>query len=187
MPPHLLVRGGGQTRLRLKGWGSPNSNEVTHTVVLYIYKYFVGFPITDDECKRKDRIYVHVVQYCKMSFYEYMSKYCNKNHNTIGYIRSFVFYNVLKNLLSNSCWAFSLSLALSRSWSPTSWPRDTGLRDTRTNTAWKTKHLLKVVFVRKLVLEKLNVSTCDTMTNTAWNTDIGVKDICKAFIKSRPY
>ncbi len=33
--------GGGHTRLRLKGWGSPNSNEGTYTVVLYIYKYFV--------------------------------------------------------------------------------------------------------------------------------------------------
>ncbi len=40
--PHPLVRGGGHTRLRLKGWGSPNSNEGTYTVVLYIYKYFVG-------------------------------------------------------------------------------------------------------------------------------------------------
>jgi hypothetical protein len=40
-PPHPLVRGGGHTRLRLKGWGSPNSNEGTYTVVLYIYKYFV--------------------------------------------------------------------------------------------------------------------------------------------------
>jgi hypothetical protein len=39
--PHPLVRGGGHTRLRLKGWGSPNSNEGTYTVVLYIYKYFV--------------------------------------------------------------------------------------------------------------------------------------------------
>ena len=28
-------------RLRLKGWGSPNSNEGTYTVVLYINKYFV--------------------------------------------------------------------------------------------------------------------------------------------------
>ncbi len=27
--------------MRLKGWGSPNSNEGTYTVVLYIYKYFV--------------------------------------------------------------------------------------------------------------------------------------------------
>ncbi len=39
--PHPLVQGGGHTRLRLKGWGSPNSNEGTYTVVLYIYKYFV--------------------------------------------------------------------------------------------------------------------------------------------------
>jgi hypothetical protein len=35
--------GGGHTRLRLKGWGSPNSNEGTYTVVLYIYKYFVVY------------------------------------------------------------------------------------------------------------------------------------------------
>jgi hypothetical protein len=40
-PPHPSVRGGGHTRLRLKGWGSPISNEGTYTVVLYIYKYFV--------------------------------------------------------------------------------------------------------------------------------------------------
>jgi hypothetical protein len=31
--------------LRLKGWGSPNSNEGTYTVVLYIYKYFVVYKI----------------------------------------------------------------------------------------------------------------------------------------------
>jgi hypothetical protein len=37
--------GGGHTRLRLKGWGSPNSNEGTYTVVLYIYKYFVPEPV----------------------------------------------------------------------------------------------------------------------------------------------
>ncbi len=44
MPPHPLVGGGGGlTRLRLKGWGSPNSNEGTSTVVLYIYKYFVAW------------------------------------------------------------------------------------------------------------------------------------------------
>ncbi len=42
LPPTLWYRGGGHTRLRLKGWGSPNSNEGTFTVVLYIYKYFVG-------------------------------------------------------------------------------------------------------------------------------------------------
>jgi hypothetical protein len=35
---------GGHARLRLKGWGSPNSNEGTFTVVLYIYKYFVVTP-----------------------------------------------------------------------------------------------------------------------------------------------
>jgi hypothetical protein len=28
--------------LRLKGWGSSNSEEGTYTVVLYIYKYFVS-------------------------------------------------------------------------------------------------------------------------------------------------
>jgi hypothetical protein len=28
--------------MRLKGWGSPNSDEETYTVVLYKYKYFVG-------------------------------------------------------------------------------------------------------------------------------------------------
>jgi hypothetical protein len=33
--------GGGHTRLRLQGWGSPNFNEGTCTVVLYIHKYFV--------------------------------------------------------------------------------------------------------------------------------------------------
>jgi hypothetical protein len=39
--PTLWSGGGGHTRLRLKWWGSPNSNEGTYTVVLYIYKYFV--------------------------------------------------------------------------------------------------------------------------------------------------
>jgi hypothetical protein len=39
--PPPFGTGGGHTRLRLKGWGSPNSNEGTFTVVLYIYKYFV--------------------------------------------------------------------------------------------------------------------------------------------------
>jgi hypothetical protein len=43
VPPHPLVRGGGNARLRLKGWGSPNSDEGTYTVVLYIYKYFVSY------------------------------------------------------------------------------------------------------------------------------------------------
>jgi hypothetical protein len=40
--PHPLVRGGGHTRLRQRGWGSPNSDEGTYTVVLCICKYFVG-------------------------------------------------------------------------------------------------------------------------------------------------
>jgi len=33
--------GGGHTRLRERGWGSPNSDEGIYNVVLYIYKYFV--------------------------------------------------------------------------------------------------------------------------------------------------
>jgi hypothetical protein len=45
VPPHPLVRGGGHTRLRLKRWGSLNSNEGTYTVVLYIYKYYVYYSI----------------------------------------------------------------------------------------------------------------------------------------------
>jgi hypothetical protein len=41
--PHLLVRRRGHTRLRKRGWGSPNySDERTYTVVLYKYMYFVG-------------------------------------------------------------------------------------------------------------------------------------------------
>jgi hypothetical protein len=39
--PPLFGPGGGHIRFRLKGWGSPNSNEGTYTVVLYICKYFV--------------------------------------------------------------------------------------------------------------------------------------------------
>jgi hypothetical protein len=49
--PPPFGTGGGHTRLRLKGWGSPNSNEGTYTVVLYICKYFVG------------SIIVHIVNY----------------------------------------------------------------------------------------------------------------------------
>jgi hypothetical protein len=37
--------GGGNTRLQQKGWGSHNSEEVTYTVVLYVYKYFVDYTI----------------------------------------------------------------------------------------------------------------------------------------------
>jgi hypothetical protein len=40
-PPHPLVRVGGHTCLREWGWGSPNSNAGTYTVVLCIHKYFV--------------------------------------------------------------------------------------------------------------------------------------------------
>ncbi len=38
-PPNPLVPGG-HTRLRVKEWGSPYSDEGTYTVVLYIYMYF---------------------------------------------------------------------------------------------------------------------------------------------------
>ncbi len=67
-PPHPLVRGGGHTRLRLKGWGSPNSNEGTYTVVLYIYKYFVG------DCNLKNTKPVAVLTnlfFAKIYFYFY--------------------------------------------------------------------------------------------------------------------
>jgi hypothetical protein len=43
VPPPLWLGGGGlHTRWRERGWGSPNSDEGTYTVVLCIYKYFVG-------------------------------------------------------------------------------------------------------------------------------------------------
>ncbi len=42
--------GGGHTRLRLKGWGSPNSDEGTSTMVLYMYKYFVQLGIKSVYC-----------------------------------------------------------------------------------------------------------------------------------------
>ncbi len=38
-------RGGGHTRLRVRGWGSPNSDERTYTVVLFIFMYFVDISI----------------------------------------------------------------------------------------------------------------------------------------------
>jgi len=45
VPTHPLVRlgdgGGGHTRLRERGWGSPNSDEGKYSV-LCIYKYFVN-------------------------------------------------------------------------------------------------------------------------------------------------
>ncbi len=39
-PPHPLVLSGGAPS-RERGWESPNSNEGTYTVVLFIYTYFV--------------------------------------------------------------------------------------------------------------------------------------------------
>ncbi len=39
----------------LKGWGSPNSNEGTYTVVLYIYKYFVPAGIGWDSDRAEQR------------------------------------------------------------------------------------------------------------------------------------
>jgi hypothetical protein len=44
-----LVRGEGRTRWRERGWESPNSDEGTYTVVLFIYMYFVKTTI----CGRK--------------------------------------------------------------------------------------------------------------------------------------
>ncbi len=40
-PPTPLVLGGGHTRLRERGWVSPNSDEGTYTVVLCIYLHVV--------------------------------------------------------------------------------------------------------------------------------------------------
>ncbi len=38
--------------MRLKGWESPNSNEGTYTVVLYIYKYFVIYALSRSRIQR---------------------------------------------------------------------------------------------------------------------------------------
>ncbi len=45
MPPPLWFRGGGEHSLAGKGWGRPNSDEGTYTVVLFIYTYFVLRPL----------------------------------------------------------------------------------------------------------------------------------------------
>jgi hypothetical protein len=46
-PPTLWSGGEGTLACgRGVGWGSPNSDEVTYTVVLYIYKYFVSHSLT---------------------------------------------------------------------------------------------------------------------------------------------
>jgi hypothetical protein len=50
-PPTLWSGGGGHTRLRERGWGSPNSDKGTYTVVLYKCKCFV--PETVKDCTIK--------------------------------------------------------------------------------------------------------------------------------------
>ncbi len=48
VPTHPLVLGGvGAHSLAGKGWGSPNSDKGTFTVVLFIYTYFVIFTFID--------------------------------------------------------------------------------------------------------------------------------------------
>jgi hypothetical protein len=42
MPPHPLVTGGGAHARGRGGWGSPNSDDGTHTVVICKCKYFVA-------------------------------------------------------------------------------------------------------------------------------------------------
>ncbi len=42
-PPPSGSGGEGHTRWRERGWESPNSNEGTNTVVLFIYTYFVSY------------------------------------------------------------------------------------------------------------------------------------------------
>jgi hypothetical protein len=46
VPPHPMVRGGGG-HTRERGWGSPNSDEGTYTVVLFIYEYFVAISLAE--------------------------------------------------------------------------------------------------------------------------------------------
>ncbi len=55
-PPLVGVGGGGEhTRLQERGWGSPNSNERTYTVVLYKCMYFVAplLPTCGDDFRRR--------------------------------------------------------------------------------------------------------------------------------------
>jgi hypothetical protein len=51
-PPHFGSGGRGTLAgKRGRGWESPNSDEGTYTVVLYIYMYFVGIPsLSDHTC-----------------------------------------------------------------------------------------------------------------------------------------
>ncbi len=50
--PPPLVPGEGHTRLRERGWESPNYDEGTYTVVLFIYMYFLGDTLA---CGRRGR------------------------------------------------------------------------------------------------------------------------------------
>ncbi len=43
--PHPWFWGEGHTRWRERGWESPSSNEGTHTLVLFIYMYFLQHTI----------------------------------------------------------------------------------------------------------------------------------------------
>ncbi len=53
--PSLWFRGEGHTRWRERGWGSPNSDEGTHIVILFKYMYFVlrSLDLRNDCYKRK--------------------------------------------------------------------------------------------------------------------------------------
>ncbi len=77
-PPPLWFRGEGNTRWRERGWGSPNSDEGTYAVVLYIYMYFVSFmkvPVSTNYC--------NVVLICKCS-----------RVSTIQFIKSLGVYSI---------------------------------------------------------------------------------------------
>jgi hypothetical protein len=45
VPPPLWFRGEWHTRWRERVWESPNSDEGTYTVVLFIYMYFLGYAL----------------------------------------------------------------------------------------------------------------------------------------------
>jgi hypothetical protein len=51
MPPNPLVQGEGHTRWRERGWESPNSDEGTYSVVLFICMYFVSKTIGRKACE----------------------------------------------------------------------------------------------------------------------------------------
>ncbi len=50
-PPPPRFRGEGHNRWRDRGWKSPNSDERTYTVVLYIYKCTLCLPPSDKDTK----------------------------------------------------------------------------------------------------------------------------------------